>query len=234
MDEKTQEHIGRLKERIITACDGPIACGCALSAIIYEAREKALAEASTILKDLMLQAILERALAELEGTPIPVGSMSSVSETSLPATQAETFPQQVAGSAEEEEEIRREIDAIRKRMPENERLLQQIKAPAKEPRELEMEDGADIPGEGEEEYGYYVHGIIEGDGGQPKLPKEGIDPDHPVYTLSHQGIGALVSKVSLREFGQEALKALVTSIEIAERMRRAAADRYLVARGKCE
>jgi len=53
---------------------------------------------------------------------------------------------------------------------------------------------------------------VGGNGDQPRLPKEGIDPDHPVYALPHQEITALVSKVSLREFGQEALKANLEDI----------------------
>lgn len=211
MDERKRELVERLKERIKATFDGPIAGGGALPAVIREAWEEASVEARGVLKDLMVQAILEGALGELEGTPAPAGPASSASETPLPTTHAETSCQQVPGTAEEE--TRKEIAAIRNRMAENEQLLQQIKAPAQNARELEIGDGADISGEEEkEEYGYYIYGIVGGNGDQPRLPKEGIDPDHPVYALPHQEITALVSRVSLREFGQEALKANLEDI----------------------
>ena len=212
MDERKRELVERLKERIKATPDGPIAGGCALPAVIREAWEEASIEARGVLKDLMVQAILERALGELEGTPASAGPASSASETPLVTTHAEISCQHVPGTAEEEE-IGKEIAAIRNRMAENEQLLQQIKAPAQNRRELEIGDGADISGEEEkEEYGYYIYGIVGGNGDQPRLPKEGIDPDHPVYALPYQEITALVSKVSLREFGQEALKANLEDI----------------------
>ncbi len=73
--------------------------------------------------------------------------------------------------------------------------------------------------------GYYVYGIVEGDGSQPVegLPEEGIDPAYPVYALqpsaiSHQpsAISAIVSKVSLQEFGREELKANLNDIKWVE------------------
>ena len=66
----------------------------------------------------------------------------------------------------------------------------------------------------EMEHGYYVYGIVAGDD-SPAMegPVAGIDPAYPLYTLSHQAIQAVVSKVSLREFGREALEARANDTE---------------------
>ena len=60
----------------------------------------------------------------------------------------------------------------------------------------------------EETYGCYVYGIAKCAAGllSEGLPQEGIDPSFPVYTLPYQAIQAIVSKVSLREFGLSVLE----------------------------
>ncbi|MDO8586148.1 MAG: GvpL/GvpF family gas vesicle protein [Armatimonadota bacterium] len=62
---------------------------------------------------------------------------------------------------------------------------------------------------GEDEYGFYVYGIV-GDVSIPPingLRKEGIDPTNPVRALPYRSIQAILSRAPLREFGQEALEA---------------------------
>jgi hypothetical protein len=56
--------------------------------------------------------------------------------------------------------------------------------------------------------GYYVYGIVGGAAGASleELPEEGVDPTYPVHALSYRAVQAIVSKVSLEEFGQEALE----------------------------
>lgn len=58
-------------------------------------------------------------------------------------------------------------------------------------------------------YGYYVYGIMGRINSLPteKLPGKGIDPDCPVYALPNLAVQAIVSKVSMKEFGQKALEA---------------------------
>ena len=60
--------------------------------------------------------------------------------------------------------------------------------------------------------GYYIYGItiygITSNTNSPtieELPTEGIDPAHPVYALPYQDVQAIVSRVSLEEFGEQAL-----------------------------
>ena len=184
MDEMTSRLRRELEDSLAELSEEQIA------ALIQEARDEALAEAKAIIKGTMVQAILERTLGKLED----IGT-SAVS------------------GGEAEEQIQQEIEAIRRKIAENERLLSQVKAsPA------ETEEAPEPPREEETGYGYYVYAIAGGDGSQPieGLPEEGIDPTHPVYALPYQAIQAIVSEVSLQEFGQEELEANLNDIKWVE------------------
>ena len=214
MDEKTSKLMGLLKDMMIEVSDAQI------NGIIREARDEALAEAKAIIKGMMVQAILEHALGELEGARSKVVStgerVASANETPLPTAQAQ------AGATESEEQARQEIEAIRRKIAENERLLSQGKASLVETEEVQAppaKDKASVPREeGKEGYGYYVYGVLGSDNNQPVegLPEEGIDPAYPVYALPYQAIQAIVSKVPLREFGQKALEANLNDMEWLE------------------
>ena len=186
MDEKTRELMSQLKDGLISASDGQIA------EIITEAREEALAEAKAIIKEMMVQAILEHTLSGLEGT------------------RSKAVP------AESEEQIQQEIEATRRKIAENERLLNQMTADHGPPTTVEPSScdsglpsavggrsggsqAADDGGEGSEGgYGYYVYGIAESDSSQPieGLPEEGIDPAYPVYALQPSAISHQLSAIS--------------------------------------
>jgi hypothetical protein len=191
MDEMTGRLRCKLEHSLGELSDEQIA------ALIKEARDEALAEAKAIIKRTIVQAILERALGELE----------SVGSSAVPA-------------GEEKEQIQREIEAIRRKIAENERLLSQF---TESP--LEAEEVQEPPREKEKGYGYYIYAIVPSDEGAPieGLPQEGIDPAFPVYALQpsairHQpsAINAIVSEVSLQEFGQEELEANLNDIKWVE------------------
>ena len=94
-----------------------------------------------------------------------------------------------------------EIEAVRSKIAENERLLGKIEASP-----VEIHDPGDT--ESADEQGCYVYGIVNGDDGLlDELSVSGIDPGYPLNALPYGSIQAIVSKVSLREFGQDALKA---------------------------
>jgi hypothetical protein len=171
----------QLQERLLAASDGQV------GEIIQEAQDEALTEAKAIIRESLVQAILEHALRKLEDK----------------ATDA---------ASDEQSILRREIEAIRGKIVENERLLSQLGAPAVEERESGPDD------EAEEGHGIYVYGIAGCGQGQPvgDLPGKGIDPAFPVYALPHQVIRAIVSQVSLQEFGQSALEANLNDVEWLE------------------
>lgn len=63
-------------------------------------------------------------------------------------------------------------------------------------------------------HGYYVYAVASEDhgGSRDALPDQGIDPAHPVHAVPHEGLEAIVSKVSLQEFGQDELDAKLSDI----------------------
>jgi hypothetical protein len=194
----------QLKQRMVEVSDDQMAD------TVREARDEALAEAKAIIKETILQVLLERALGQLSGTR----------SESLPARRAE-------------EQIRQEIEAIRMKIAENERLLSQTTPDRRVPTNGGRQE-TEIAGRrmddhrrdgGEESYGYYVYGIVMDGDSQlaAELPEQGIDTANPVYALQPaasarqpSAIDAIVSRVSLQEFGQEELRANLKDLEWLE------------------
>jgi hypothetical protein len=265
MDEKKIALVRQLQNGLFDVSEDQAA------QMVREARNEALAEAKTILKWLMVQAILEQAtgmspLAEAvpakpsrptplrsgvlcssgSGVDTPVlsvaeGPVLSVAEGPVlsvaegPVLSVAEGPPELR--AEEAEQIRQEIEAIRQKIAENERSLSRAKASPTGGEAAPAPPLDTPPAEGGEAgCAYYVYGIVGRDGGQPLegLPEEGIDPACAVYALpdshpacpvpsrhreavlpvpSHrtgrstdQTLQAIVSQVSLRDFGQERLE----------------------------
>ncbi|MBC8248958.1 MAG: GvpL/GvpF family gas vesicle protein [Anaerolineales bacterium] len=193
MDETTSQLRRKIEDGLAELSDEQMA------ALIQDARDEALTEVKAFLKDTMVQAILERTLGELEGeTKYKIQSPKLV-----------LSPVEVSKS---DEQIQQEIEAIRRKIAENERLLSQVKASP-----IETEEVQEPPREEEKGCGHYVYGIVGDDGSQPEgLPEKGIDSAHPVYALPYRAIQAVVSEVSLQEFGQEALEANLEDIKWVE------------------
>lgn len=218
MNQHARELLERLRQRIVSGADEAVA------EIIQEARDEALAEARAVIKQLMVEAILERALAEFggvvgapaaRGEPVESSAGSSsppVPEPSMadqPMEDSAPPPEEGCSAGQEDEAIRREIEAVRERMAGNQRMLRQIKTPPGEIKGTEPDDRSHAPAQDADGDAYYAYGVIECRGEEPKLPEHGIAPDDPVYTVSQGEIQALVSLVPLREFGEEALRANV-------------------------
>ena len=116
----------------------------------------------------------------------------------------------------------REIETLRRKIAKNDKLLSEMRKPVasreKTSRHLSGKEAAPLRHSGVDGHGYYVYGIVQGDSGQPidGLPNEGIDPAYPVYALPYQAIQAVVSMVSLQEFGQEQLEANLNDIQWLE------------------
>ncbi|MBU1879948.1 MAG: GvpL/GvpF family gas vesicle protein, partial [Chloroflexi bacterium] len=170
-----------------------------IAVLLQEARAEAMAAAKAIIKERLVQAILERALGE----PASSGELISPADAAPVPT---TAP---ASAPADEEQLRREIAAIRSQIAANERALQPFQAappPAEDVPPVSPAPGA---------VGYYVYGIVRRDGDQPLagLPAEGLDPAYPVYGVPGQAVLALVSQVSLPEFGPAELQARLEDLQ---------------------
>ncbi len=196
MDERTSKLIGQLQQGLIGVSDSQIA------EILRQAREEALAEARVILKDMMIQALLKQAL-DLEAIPTASPACTCAGTSEIPRARE--------AAAEPRTQIQQEIEAIRRKIAENEQSLSQLKtSPPAEPSPTSLPAPfPDAEPDADEGDGYYVYGIVESKNGLPGdgWPQQGIDPAHPVYALPCRAIQAVVSQVSLKEFGEEPLKA---------------------------
>lgn len=193
-NEKTDPLVDRLIHRLITASDGRV------TGIIQEARDEALAEVKSIIKEVLIPAMLEQALRELGETE----------SEPMPEDEAPAQPQEAA-TQPDEASVEKEIEAIKRKIAENERVLSQSQGfgSSEEDAVPSHPAAVETPNQRmEEDYGYYVYAVVACDGDQPLggLPTEGIDPAFPVYFMAYRSIQAVVSKVSLQEFGQEVLE----------------------------
>ncbi len=119
--------------------------------------------------------------------------------------------------AEKKQQIQKEIATIKEQIAANEERLSTPPdiTPDAEPSAAESAPATEEMGENDDRQGIYVYGILDGRGEQrvPALPEKGIDPSHPVYALSHDALCAVVSKVPLQEFDEEALEANLNDVD---------------------
>jgi len=219
MDEKIGRLVDTLKDKVQVS-------QVEIDELISEVREEAFAEARAILKEMMVQAILDRAL-----------SISNPTSGLRPLTSDLPPFGRPASASESKERIVQEIESIRKKIAENEQFLSGVLVSPSQPGQTvsaasceAMHDSttehvphSEIQNPSSQECGYYVYCIVRGDGSSPieGLPRHGIDPAHPVYTLSQQGLAAVVSQVSLGEFGQAELKTNLNDLAWLESKARA-------------
>jgi len=158
------------------------------------ARQEAFAEAKTIMKNAITQAILERALSDMEDK-----HPESASGTKDAAAGSTARPAEEGGGCDVEDQVSAEIRLIKERIVANEALLSE--AP------ISPEDACAS--------GCYVYGIAGNDRDLPPgdLMDRGIDPANAVYSVSYQDIRAVVSDVSLGEFGEEALASNLNNMD---------------------
>jgi hypothetical protein len=225
MDEKLQYLISQLQESLNRIPEEQI------SAMLRQVQEEALNEVKEMLKQNMVHAILKQVLARapINATQLPdcdppfdegsdlVQDRPQIEELNPSSTVLPPVAVSRVLSEQPDPDIQAEIEAIRRKIVENEQLLSQIKTPPTQaakatPETADEPTSAVNPPDSEEDhkehlYGYYVYGIVEEDHPLEKFSEQGIDPAFPVYGLPHQAVKALVSQVSLQEFGQETLEA---------------------------
>jgi hypothetical protein len=183
MDEKALKE--RVQKECATITDHQIV------ELIGQARDEVLAEIKAMLKEMMLPELLERVAHYLQE-----GERAAATE---PAAV-------VSPEAAEQEEIQKEIEAIRKQIAENERRLarQEPEKPSTATAGTAVDDSAEL----EHGLGYYVYAIVKdgADGALQDLPQDAMDPLYPVYLFPCGPLQAVVSQVPLEEFGQAQLK----------------------------
>ena len=194
-----------------------------IAEIVREARCEAFAEAKAIIKEAIVQAILEQARREVADLPdrrVPADEVAANGNGRERKGEGAPLSRQSVPPAYSQEQIRREMEAIQRKIVENEALLGRIRTSSTEAAEgqvlLEGSEEDVAPEGAEGGCGVYLYGIALGDGREPStgLPEGGMDPAYPVYALPPRArdpqsaaIHAIVSRVSLQEFGQEALEA---------------------------
>ncbi len=189
MDEKSLAERPFCKERIQKEC--ATITDHQIVELIGQARGEALAEIKAMLKDMMLSELLARVAHYLQE-----GERAAATEPTAV----------VSPEAAGQEEIQREVEAIRQQIAENERRLAR-QEPAK-PTTATPGPVVDEPAELEHGLGFYVYAIVKdaAAGALQSLPQGAIDPLCPVYLLPCGPLHAVVSQVPLEEFGQAQLK----------------------------
>ncbi len=179
-----------------------------IAELLREARAEALLEARQIIKQKMVQAILEQAFsgespspARASDPPAPASHLEGDETSSRPNGSQDPPPAEAAPAS-----LQEEIAAIRRKILENEQALEKIKQPPQdvpqaelpvEARPAEIEPGATA---------YYVYAIVGKDSLSGELPEASVDSAYPLYQIPYQGLSAVVSLVSLAEFGEEELE----------------------------
>ena len=185
MDEKS------LKERILKEC--ATIMDHQIVELIAQARGEALTEIKAMLKEMMLSELLERVTHYLQEGERPAATESTAVGSPKVA---------------EQENIQKEIEAIRKQIAENERRL--TRQEPEKPSTGTETAGAVVDDSTELEHGlgYYVYAIVKdtAEGGLQDLPQDAMDPLYPVFLLPCGTLQAVVSQVSLEEFGQAQLE----------------------------
>jgi hypothetical protein len=89
------------------------------------------------------------------------------------------------------------------------------------PRVDPVERDRPQPRPAEGEFGYYVYGVVSSRGAELPAELAGVDPRHPTVLIEDEGLAAIVSRVSLGEFGEEQLRDNLNDVEWLEDKARA-------------
>ena len=166
--------------------------------IYQQARQEAIADVKSMLRDHMVSSLIEKIINnDRPQISASDSAMQDVVENDSDST-------------------RLEIERIRKKIFENEQLLQQIKTPAEASSASIQPVDSQITGSDHPELvatvGYYVFGVIKNDSSvsdDSNLPSllDGVNNlGYPVYSLDYQDIQAVLCQVPLSEFEESALK----------------------------
>lgn len=198
--------------------------------LLAQAKREAYADVLSLLRDMYRRVLLDAAFAPAKGQ-----------------VRAER-----QGGADEEDvdqdELFQEVEAIRRRIAENEQFLkhgpaQSLGAEGLDGRAEAMQAEPAPPSAAESSGdvapggpAYYVYGVVKAEESMDlPLTTAGVNPEQPVGLVSADGLAAVVSVVSLDEFGEEELQGNLKDPEWAEAKVRAHHEvlNELVSRGMC-
>lgn len=182
--------------------------------LVREAKDEARAEARAILKRIMLEAMLESALQSGRGvsdgpstTGCPVAAPPDVPNRT--STQEDAEP---PGDGAGESSASRVTEAgVRHSQPSEQYATLMI-----EPGSGQAADAVALVSAPPQDAGFafYVYAVVARMNGDsaPPLASHGIDPAHPVYALTYEDMEAILSRVSLGEFGEDSLRQHVEDV----------------------
>jgi Gas vesicle synthesis protein GvpL/GvpF len=173
--------------------------------LVAEARAEAVAKARSMLVEAMAEALLREAGDEFETGRRPARAAPVPKRTTSRAKPAPPAP------GREKPRPRRRPPKVQKRPEPGPRP-----SPARGERPRPRPQGAR-----EEGLGYYVYGVVSAQEADLPADLAGVDPRHPVALLEHHDLAAIVSRVSLDEFGEEQLHENLNDVEWLEDKARA-------------
>lgn len=183
--------------------------------LLAQAKREAYADVLSLFRDMYKQAFLNAALAPADGRQ---------------AAEAQVGEAQACADEEgvDQDELLQEVEAIRRRIAENEQFLLHGPVPSTADEGLdgqaEATQAEPAPPSAAELSGdvapggpaYYVYGVVKAEESMGLLLRAaGVSPE-PVGLVSADGLAAVVSAVSLDEFGEEELQGNLKDLEWAE------------------
>jgi hypothetical protein len=153
--------------------------------LVAEARAEAMAKVRSMLAEAIAQSLLDHSAASLSADREAGRSPSETHPTRRSRTPRSARRRTQKRAAEPRR--RRTSDVSQAR-------------PAEPPTPRAAE-----PSPREAEQGYYVYGVVSASAADLPADLAGVDPHHPAMLVEDGGLAAIVSRVSLAEFGEEQL-----------------------------
>ncbi len=164
--------------------------------LVTEARIEARARVRSILSDAMAHALLERAHGELAPS----------AAAQRPETLRAPAPDRPAPPADGGLRIPPTPDPGHPPAPHRVRPAPHREQPARALDDQPVRRGEQRPSGGPVDLGWYVYGVVGAEEIDLGSYPPGVDAANPLAMVRHDGLGALVSRVPLNEFGEESLR----------------------------
>ncbi|MBC8229704.1 GvpL/GvpF family gas vesicle protein [bacterium] len=173
-----------------------------------EALEMVKAELKTSIAEIIRKKIERKIAQEQQSETTPVEEKAQSLEVEVVPSVIEDVSSHQTTESMDTKETLKEIERIKSQIVHNEELLQQAKAgtPVRSPESIlasELsEESDDVPTQDEEGlYFYCITNELERDIAE-EIGVKGIDGQNPVFSVSSDGLSAVVSRIPLSEFNE--------------------------------